>query len=303
MKFIQNIFFALIRYSGIFKLYNKFILRRKVTIVLYHDPKPDVFNKHIKFLSKNFNFIPLDLLVNAIYKKDWTIIPNNSIVITFDDGHVGNFLLYDTIKKYNIFPTFYVCANIINTNRHFWWKELNHDLVESLKHNTNKYRLNYLYNKFNFKNTKEYPKRDALNMDELKKLSKTSIIGSHTCFHPILTCCDSNESNDEISLSKKIIEKITSKECLHFCYPNGDYNDEIIKQVKRAGYISARTIDVGWNDKNTNPFKLKITGISDDASINKLISQLTGITMYLRYLSKGSLNGKYKTIKPKMNEY
>ena len=105
---------------------------------------------------------------------------------------------------------------------------------------------------------------------------------------------------DEIFTSKKQIEKLTQTECLHFCYPNGDYNDDIIEMVKRAGYHSARTIDVGWNDLDSDPYKLKITGITDDASLNKVIAQLTGIPMFLRYMFKGgSFKGLYKSIIPR----
>lgn len=300
MKLIRYFFYAIIRYSGLFLLLNKTILRRKVAIVLYHDPKPDVFISHITFLRKYYNFISLDLLVYAIYKKNWEIIPNNSMVVTFDDGHAGNFLLFETIQKYKVHPIFYVCSGIINTNRHFWWKETCSKQVELLKRYTNKNRLTYLKKNYNYEITKEYSDRHALNLEEIKILSQVATFGSHSCFHPILTSCDSEDLNNEIFSSKEMLEKITNKEFLHFCYPNGDYNDYIINQVKKAGYISSRTIDVGWNDINTDPFKLRITGVSDDASINKMVSQLTGITMFLRYLSRGSLQGKHKTIKPRI---
>ena len=72
----------------------------------------------------------------------------------------------------------------------------------------------------------------------------------------------------------------------HFAYPNGDYGEREIEYVKKCGYKSARTIDCGWNSINTDPFKLKVTGVQDDASINKLCAQISGFFPILRYFVK-----------------
>tara|TARA_B100000787_G_C16180561_1_gene291546 strand:+ start:753 stop:1652 length:900 start_codon:yes stop_codon:yes gene_type:complete len=292
---MNQIICLLIRFTGIFYLLKRTILKRKVSIVLYHDPKPDVFEKHIKFLNCHYTFISMDVLVNAIINKDWSDIPNNSMVVTFDDGHIGNYELLKTIKKYKIKPTIYCCSDIIGTYRHFWWKECNISNIERLKIFSNKERLILLRDKYNFWNDKVYSDKQALDYEQIIELSKFSTIGSHTQFHSVLTCCESNEIEDEIYFSKNKIEELTATECQHFCYPNGDYNQEVINKLKIAGYKSARTIDVGWNDINTDPFRLKITGITDNASLTHVIAQLTGITMFLRYLSEGSFRGLYKT--------
>jgi hypothetical protein len=66
--------------------------------------------------------------------------------------------------------------------------------------------------------------------------------------------------------------------------------------VRRAGYRSARTIDIGWNTKWTDPFRLKVLGTEDDASINRLAADLTGITGYLARVKVGSLNGRHRQV-------
>ena len=295
---MNNILINLIYYSGIFYFFKRFVFKKNVSIVLYHDPKPEIFKKHINFLNKHYNFISMDLLVEAIHNKDWTKIPNNSLVVTFDDGHITNYNLIDIINMYKIKPTIYCCSDIINSNRHFWWKSLNLSEVERLKKLPNKERLKQLKVKHNFTNEKCFIEIQALTKNHISELTKISNIGSHTKFHPILTSCDSKEMVDEIYNSKSSIERITNSTCDHFCYPNGDYNSQVVDIVKQSGYKSARTIDVGWNNVNTDPYKLKISGISDDSSLHKLVAQLTGITMFLRYFFKGgSLKGIYKSIK------
>jgi peptidoglycan/xylan/chitin deacetylase (PgdA/CDA1 family) len=137
----------------------------------------------------------------------------------------------------------------------------------------------------------------ALNQDEIAAMKDFVDFQSHTRFHPVLTTCRDDECGDEIARSKKEVEKLTAKECEHLSYPNGDYTEREIEIVKRAGYRSARTIDVGWNTINTDPYRLKITGIDDDASINMLAAQMTGVIPYLGYLLKGSFNGRHPTIR------
>ena len=295
---MSTILVKLIYYSGIFYFFKRFVMRRNVSIVLYHDPDRESFIKHMKFLNNHYTFISMDLLVGAIHSKDWTNIPNNSLVVTFDDGHINNFLLTDVLNMYNIKPTIYCCSHIINTDRHFWWKGLNHSEVEKLKRIPNKERLEQLSAKHDFTNEGVFLERQALSGKHIIEMAKFCNIGSHTKFHPILTSCDTEEIKDEIYNSKRTIELMTSAPCDHFCYPNGDYNAEIVDVVKQSGYKSARTIDVGWNNIYSDPYKLKITGISDDSSLIKLVAQLTGITMFLRYLFKGgSFKGIYKSIK------
>jgi len=295
MKIFIEVFCVILRYSGLFFLLRQFFIKKKVTVVVYHDPKYEIFEKHIKYLSKRYNFISFDDLIEGILKKDWSNIPVNSLVITFDDGHKGNYQLLPIFKKYSIKPIIYCCSGIIGTNRSFWWKTINPMLTNEYKCLNQNDRLNRLEKDVGFYNEREYSKRQALTIEEINEIEKEADIGSHTIFHPILTCCTNFEKKKEIVGSKKQLEMVNHNfNCKHISYPNGDYDEETIDIAKEAGYISGRTIDVGWNDINSDPFKIKITGISDDASINKVAAQLTGVTMFLRYLVKGSLKGLYK---------
>lgn len=47
--------------------------------------------------------------------------------------------------------------------------------------------------------------------------------------------------------------------------------------VKKAGYLAARSIDIGWNDLRTDPYRLKRLGMDDDSTINYLAAQMTGL--------------------------
>ena len=101
----------------------------KVLCLLYHrvipyekdayqiKVKPETFDNHIKFLSENYPIIKFD--------DDWSDINEDSIVVTFDDGYMDNYLYaYPILKKYQVPATIFVTSGNIGTNREFWWDDL-----------------------------------------------------------------------------------------------------------------------------------------------------------------------------------
>jgi len=266
------------------------LCRNKTTIVVYHDPKLEIFERHIGYLSLRYNFISLIRLVNAIQNKDWSDIPQKSLIITIDDGHKNNYRLLDLIKKYNICPTIYLCSHIISTKRKFWWMTEFPD-YRKLKKYDNKQRLQSLKDDVNYEPQKEYSTRQALNLEELREMSHFVDFQSHSKFHPVLTTCTDNECKEEIVESREYLEKLLNKKIKHFSYPNGDYSEREIEYLKNFGYKSARTLDIGWNDVNSDLYRLKTMGIEDNTSINILCGQISGLFGYLRYLKYGSFKG------------
>ena len=121
--FIKEMIGFIFRFSGLSILIRELFCRNKVTIIFYHNPVPYIFKKHTEYLSKHFNYIPLNRLVNAISNKDRSNIPPKALVISIDDGHKDNYKLLDLFKTYHIYPTIYLCSHIVNTNKKFWFKK------------------------------------------------------------------------------------------------------------------------------------------------------------------------------------
>lgn len=85
----------------------------KLPIIMYHgilkDPKlqgkfvisPDTFESDLKYLQENgFNTIFVQDLIDYVYND--SPLPNNPIMITFDDGYYNNYLYaFPLLKKYN----------------------------------------------------------------------------------------------------------------------------------------------------------------------------------------------------------
>ena len=54
-----------------------------------------------------------------------------------------------------------------------------------------------------------------------------------------------------------------------FCYPNGNYNQEIVDLVINSGYKLAFTTRKGWESYNYNPFEIKRVAIHNDIAFNE----------------------------------
>lgn len=279
----KNVVAFIICLLGIPWVVREWICRNRVTILLYHDVSSKVFEKHIKYLIRNYNIIRLESLVAAIYSQDFTELPQKSVVITLDDGHADNFKLLPIFHKYSIRPTIYVCTQIINTNRHFWFniEGQSKKVKEHLKRIPNGQRITYLKDFSNFEPVIEYNDRQALNIDELKQMMNSVDFQPHTQTHPILPNCTELECKQEILESKNDLEKMLDLECRHFSYPNGDYTEREIEIVKEGGFRSARTTDIGWNTINTFPHRLKTIPITDTAGNIRLRAEMTSIPQRL----------------------
>ncbi len=282
-NFLKNVIAIFIYVSGIPILIREWVCRHRVAILLYHDPKPAIFLKHIAYLSRHYTIISLDTLVAAVHRQDFSEIPPRSVVITIDDGHAGNIALLPIFKQYRIYPTLYVCTQIIDTHRHFWFKVDGQSKAEkeSLKRLPNAERLVHLKEMADFEPEKMYPDRQALNISEMKEMAESADFQPHTRFHPILPRSTEKECKQEILESKTDLETLLGIECSHFSYPNGDYTQREIEIVKAGGFRSARTTDIGWNTLETSPYQLKAIPITDDAGLILFRSELTTIPQRL----------------------
>lgn len=109
-------------------------------------------------------------------------------------------------------------------------------------------RLATLLKKYGIKGTfyvcpqdREFKREDLLRPQEIIALGKDFEIGGHTITHPHLTRLPYAQAEEEIAQSKNYLEELLQREVTAFCYPYGDYNDEVKTLVKKRGYKLART--------------------------------------------------------------
>lgn len=279
--------FKLIRYFGISFFFRKVFQKRKVTILLFHDI--DKTNAQITFdiLSKLYNIIDLSTYLEAVKTKNKEKLPSYSLIITFDDGVLNNINILPILKKYNIRPTIFLCAGLVDTNRHFWFKFLNSGKeIAALKRKSNDERLKILANS-GFNQTKEYDYPQALSKLQINEMKSDVLFQSHTMFHPCLPNCKIEEANWEIFESKRVLETKFGLNVFALAYPNGDYSQREIELCKEAGYSCALTVDSGYNSLDSNLYKLKRLSVNDTTDMNELIVKASGVWGFIKKLLKG----------------
>ncbi len=212
-----------LRWSAAPYLIRRTHTRGSATVLLYHDPSPDVLEAHLEYLASRFRFTTLDAVVDAIARGEWSRLPDDALVLTFDDGHRRNYSLLPLFRRFEVRPTIFLCSQIVGTTRAFWFNEPTQ--TSPLKYVPNGERLAVLARTTGFVQEHERGElaRQALSRDEILEMAPFVDFGAHTRFHPILPRCDDDEAWREIAESKRDLEALLGRPVSHFAYPNGDY--------------------------------------------------------------------------------
>ena len=274
-------------------------LRGKVLILTYHrilsekksnkqfiQPgmyvQNNVFEKQMLFLEKYFSILSftelLDLWNKKTLRKD-----QRYCVITFDDGWLDNYIYaYPILKEHNIPATIFLPTAFIGTNHWFWPDKISYIMMKQLNGVNLNGKIDSAIDAYKelpeeeihgfivemSKNLSlDFPdKRVLINWDEVDEMSRHDIaFGSHSCTHKILTRLPVKERQKEIEESLYTLRQKNINYSPVFCYPNGNYNQEIINQVKAAGYRAAVSTRYGFEDGLPQDlFSLKRISIHND---------------------------------------
>ena len=181
---------------------------------------PEVFASQMEFLARNhYNVVGPDKMIAYMLKEEK--MPPKTVAVTVDDGFYNFYkYAYPVLKKYNLKATIFVITGEIGKPGRLGWKEL-------------------------------------------REMSDSGlvIVGSHTKSHPWLpqVSVEENKLNEELVLSKRILEKGLGRKVDYICYPNGGFNDVVKEAAKSAGYKCGFT---------TNPAKR--SDINDIYAIRRL---------------------------------
>jgi len=104
-----------------------------------------------------------------------------------------------------------------------------------------------------------YQGKKTLSAADLRTLSAGFEIGAHTVSHKSLTRLGPKELGHEVLACKHMLEQTLGHGVHMFCYPNGRYDAEVIREVKNAGYKGARTTRMLSLGADFLPFEMPTT--------------------------------------------
>lgn len=281
-RFFRAAVFALLRCSGLPFLIREIWQRNKVTIVVYHALEPARADIHFATLLSRYNVISLSDFLAARSSQTTERLPPKALIITFDDGHRSNYGLTSVIQRHRIPITIFLCSGIVGTQRHYWWLHTNDSgEVQALKALPDEQRVKTLLGK-GHADRREYESRQSLSRDEIEEMKSAVDFQSHTVFHPILPACSIDRARWEIVTSKEALDSEHGLKVYALAYPNGDYSDREVGLLQNAGYTCGLTLDAGFNDSDTDPFRLRRVALPDDAEVNEVIVKTSGLWSFLK---------------------
>ena len=229
-------------------------MKKKIAILSYHKfgiPPGDWytwnyvseenFAKQLDFIYKhNLEVLSAEKFTRSL--NDPAILPERSLLITFDDGYRNNLTVaLPHLKNYNYPAVLFVPVNFVG--------------------GYNAFDADILYE----------PKEEICSWEELKELEYSGIsIQSHGISHPHFSKISHHEMKHEVGDSK-ILEANLHKEVELFAFPFGDSgkDKDVTKAIlKKCGYSAAflyhgGVFEVGHHD----PFQIPRIPVGTDTDI------------------------------------
>ncbi|NQT06430.1 MAG: polysaccharide deacetylase family protein [Candidatus Omnitrophica bacterium] len=191
----------------------------------------DNFRRQMEFIKGNgFNILDLKDVVQ--YIDEGASLPDNGLVITFDDGYRDNIVnAVPIMEEFGIKATFFITVSFLGT-------------------------------------TKTHPDREwqhwrCMEWMDLREIAERGHrIGSHCMHHVDLRSLTGEAAKKELLSSRDELSSSLGIDIDTFSYPYGFYNPAVSLLAKDAGYRAACTTVDGVNDSTADLYELKRTEIT-----------------------------------------
>ncbi len=205
---------------------------------------PEDFDEQMAYLKKHdyHTITPAELYDSLEGNAE---LPENPVLITFDDGYRDNYdNAYPILQKYGFKGTIFVITSFLG----------------------------------------KYPNYITWDQAREMEEDGTISIQSHTVDHKSMTDLSDEQLRTELVDSKKQAEKELGHPVDFMAYPTGTYNLHIAELVKEAGYKAAFTIKYGNVDKASNIFALERVPIFHTENTNKdFIERIRYVPIFERF--------------------
>lgn len=235
---------------------------------------PEEFERQMEYVGKRYNVINFHILKKIL--ESGGKIPENSLIVTFDDGYADNYrIAFPILRRLGLTATIFIATDFIDKGQTFWFERLTYQIsrmpeqrlvlnsgsfeIDIKDGNRTKCRqriirlLHEVSNRDRLKILNELDGQtgidvsdadralaDPLNWDQIREMDRAGIeIGSHTVTHPCLSQTTDEELRFEISESKRALEGKIGREIVSVSYPFGGkihYDARAMRYAKECGY-------------------------------------------------------------------
>ncbi|WP_411343850.1 polysaccharide deacetylase family protein [Paenibacillus sp. WLX1005] len=230
----------------------------KVPVLMYHYIVPakyntepnnnsiinlEAFEKDMQYLHDN-HYHTATLQELEQYVDEQKTLPENTVVLSFDDGYQNNMIYaYPIMKKYGFHATMFVVGS----------------KIQSTTQTFNPSKTSYV------------------SRAEMKESSDVFEFNSHTYnlhFKAPLHCGDdyaAGMDQDKFMADDKIMRAQAGIDTPYFAYPFGDFRMQMIYALKESGYRMAFTVHQGFVRPGDDPYQLKRLTVISTTNLPELL--------------------------------
>jgi len=249
---------------------------------------PANFDDQIGYLRKHYNLLSFEEFAEIVTSKR-KMPKRSAVVSFDDGYVDNLTNAVPILEAHAAQAVFYVATATLDTRREFWWDDLEriflleHPLPSSLEFTVRGQSHTFATSTSTDRATvydQMHPivkdcavkQRDALmdqivqwagltgagreshrvmRKDELQTMarSRAVVIGAHTHNHPKLSVCTEADQQEDIALSKKVLEELLDRRIDHFSYPFGskiDYTPQTVQICRELGF---KTVCANYHDQ------------------------------------------------------
>lgn len=326
MKLARQALGALCYFGGLVTLVRSLKPRRGAVILMGHRVRDDedayfggipprTFARQIRYLASRYRPLSLSELLDHVRER--SPVPDNSFVLTFDDGWRDNYTeAFPVLREHGVPAMIYLVSRSIDTGELPWPQRigwvLQHASVEevtlpapigrsfALRSDGDRRRalaaikacretlgldeLEGVADELAERCGVEPPRDRMLTWDQVREMRRHGIeFGAHTVSHPLMARLTPEQARWQFEEAKRVIERGLGETVRHFAFPAGSCNGELIAMAREVGfeslYVRDRTRRV--NDHNTSPWALTRLGATSDP-VPAMATELAGIFDWLR---------------------
>jgi peptidoglycan/xylan/chitin deacetylase (PgdA/CDA1 family) len=279
------------------------------------------FRRQMEFVRRNFNVISFRQLADLEdEKRQW---PERALIITFDDGYRDNYTnAFPILKEMGFSATIFLAVGHISQAKLFWWDFIAYcfkqtplssvtlplfnseplsladararrkatdcvlDWIKEVPEEVKSKFVATLAENLEVRLPENLATGVHLTWDEVREMVAGGLeFGSHTMTHPILSNVQPAQLAEEISESKKIMERELEREAIAFSYPVGgrtSFNEVVKDVVKKCGFRYAVSYREGVAKKTSDPYSLPRIHIETSHSLNLFRANLMYPKIMLR---------------------
>lgn len=250
---------------------------------LPHTPRT-TFERQMEHLASDYHVCSLGEAVERLERDD---VPDNALVLTFDDGYRDNYLhAFPVLRRFGLTATTFLATDAIGSGRILWHDRVfrafavtreawlrdygadhaHYPLASAADRAAARSRvlqflrrlapaervtwLDRLVHELRVDEPATVPEL-MLSWEQVREMQRAGLaFGSHTVTHPILSTLSAEQARHELVESKREIERQLQCPVTAFAYPNGsraDFDESSKRLLREVGYTCAVTTLPGTN--------------------------------------------------------